>query len=373
MTKKRYLVTGAAGRLGTKFVEIVSQKNIDDVTDLRLLDLNFSEAVKRKHEEACTEAKINVEWITGSITDQSILRSALQDVDVVVHMASIIDFRDELPRSKLWKVNVQGTKNLIDVCCQCNVSHFVYTSSMETVGPNVYRDPMYNGNEDTHYRVKHAMFYGETKHEAENLVLAANGRKLEDGKRLTTCALRPGEIYGGLDYEILIETARDNLKSKTLPSPSDPSHLFSRIYIDNAAWCHVLAAKQIQMIASTIGGNAYYIGDDTPKLAFARLNQIFLEPFGFKMHQREPILPFWIMYTFLLILFYVKGFLRVLGFSTQVKICPGALKVVCTCFTFSHGKFQEHFGYKPLKSWEETLEETRKHMGIILKEIESHS
>ena len=47
-------MTGAAGRLGTKFVEIVSQKNIDDVTDLRLLDLNFSEAVKRKHEEACT-------------------------------------------------------------------------------------------------------------------------------------------------------------------------------------------------------------------------------------------------------------------------------------------------------------------------------
>ncbi|CAK8687039.1 unnamed protein product [Clavelina lepadiformis] len=373
MAKKRYLVTGAAGRLGRKFVEIVCQKNIDDVTDLRLLDLNFSEAVKRKQKETCTEANINLEWIVGSVTDRKILRSALQDVDVVVHMASIIDFRDELPRSKLWDINVQGTKNLIEECCQCNVSSFVTTSSSESVGPNTYRDPMYDGNEDTPYRLKHMMYYGETKYEAEKLVLASNGRKLNNGKSLTTCSLRPGGIYGGADDPVLTQVITANIKKRVLRSPSAPSHLHTRILIDNAAWCHVLAARQIQANAAVIGGNAYFIGDNTPNLSYLRLNHIFLEPYGFNMHHREPFLPYWLMYSILIVMYYIFCMMRGLGFDVQVPFSPRAMKVLCSCFTFTHDKFKKHFNYKPLKSWEESLEETRKYVGIIVKNTEASS
>ncbi|XP_076806307.1 3 beta-hydroxysteroid dehydrogenase type 7-like [Clavelina lepadiformis] len=378
MAKKRYLVTGAAGRLGMKFVEIVCQKNIDDVTDLRLLDLNFSEAVKRKQKEACT-ANINVEWIVGRVTDRKILRSALQDVDVVVHMASIIDFRDELPGSKLWEMNVQGTKNLIDGCCQCNVSSFVNTSSSESVGPNTYCDPMYDGNEDTPYRLKHVMFYGETKHEAEKLVLASNGRKLNNGKSLTTCSLRPGGIYGGADDPFLIQVITASIKTRLLRSPSDPSHLHTRILIDNAAWCHVLAARQIQVcfcenaaifdtkiILSVDWGNAYFIGDNTPNLSYLRLNQIFQEPYSFNMHHREPFLPYWLMYSIFIVMYYIFCMMRGLGFDVQIALSPANFKNVCTTFTFSHKKFTKDFDYKPLRSWEESLEMIREE---LLKQI----
>ena len=68
----------------------------------------FSEKSLNLLQYLVAEAKIDVEWIEGSITDQAIFPSILNGVDVVVHMASVVDFRDDVSMSTLWRVNVEG-------------------------------------------------------------------------------------------------------------------------------------------------------------------------------------------------------------------------------------------------------------------------
>jgi sterol-4alpha-carboxylate 3-dehydrogenase (decarboxylating) len=96
-----------------------------------------------------------------------------------------------------WRVNVDGTKAIIEACKLNGVNYLVYTSSagVTYTGGNIVdvdeRLPLVN--ESNAYDT-----YNLTKAEAEKLVLAANG---EDG--LKTVALRPSGIFGFVDDYIM--------------------------------------------------------------------------------------------------------------------------------------------------------------------------
>ena len=55
-----------------------------------------------------TEAKINVQWIAGDITDLKSISQALKHVDVIIHTAAVIDHFNHGDKDLLWKVNVEG-------------------------------------------------------------------------------------------------------------------------------------------------------------------------------------------------------------------------------------------------------------------------
>lgn len=104
----------------------------------------------------------------------------------------------ELPSAIYWKVNVQGTRTVIDACARNNVQKLVYTSS---VGVVFDCNDSIDVDETWPIPEKAIDAYHETKAKAEEMVLHANGRK-----GLQTCALRPGILYGyalSLPYERL--------------------------------------------------------------------------------------------------------------------------------------------------------------------------
>ncbi|XP_078613546.1 3 beta-hydroxysteroid dehydrogenase type 7-like isoform X2 [Branchiostoma floridae x Branchiostoma japonicum] len=105
-------------------------------------------------------------------------------------------------RSRPSTADRAGTENLLRCCVNEDIPSFVYTSSMEVVGPNRRGDPLVYGDESTPYDSSClALPYGRTKAAAEAMVLQWNGLKTNGGKTLHTCSLRPGGIYG--DGEML--------------------------------------------------------------------------------------------------------------------------------------------------------------------------
>jgi sterol-4alpha-carboxylate 3-dehydrogenase (decarboxylating) len=96
--------------------------------------------------------------------------------------------------SLCWRVNVDGTKTVIEAAQLNGVKYLVYTSSAGvtfTGGDCIDVDervPLVDANNayDT---------YNLTKAEGEKLVLAANDTKSGKGK-LKTVALRPSGIFG---------------------------------------------------------------------------------------------------------------------------------------------------------------------------------
>ena len=155
----RVLVTGGAGRLGIN----VCTEFLNDGFQVRVFDLDTPrnrESIKR------LGGKAEILW--GDITQPDSVRKAMEKVDAVVHMAGILPpLADENPEL-CAKVNVGGTKILVDLIKEKG-RHipFVFTSSVAVFGPTP------NANEpicaDKHVPCPKGM-YAQTKLRAENLI-----------------------------------------------------------------------------------------------------------------------------------------------------------------------------------------------------------
>jgi nucleoside-diphosphate-sugar epimerase len=123
----RVLVTGGAGRLGITVCKLL----LEDGIQVRVFDLDTTrnrESVKEISERA------EIHW--GDITKPDSVRKALEKVDAVVHMAGILPpVADEKPELAA-KVNVGGTKILIDLIKEKD-GHIplIFTSSVTVFGP----------------------------------------------------------------------------------------------------------------------------------------------------------------------------------------------------------------------------------------------
>lgn len=56
----------------------------------------------------------DIEIFEGDITDKASVKKSLKDVDTVVHLAAILPPLSENNKELAFKVNVDGTKNLVN-------------------------------------------------------------------------------------------------------------------------------------------------------------------------------------------------------------------------------------------------------------------
>src|SRR5271157_4136443 len=140
--EKPILVTGASGRVGKRVVEVLVERG----ERVRALIMNYDTSIR------------NVEIVRGSILDKEAVAKALEGVDVVYHLAAVLDYT--APRRLMFDVNVNGTKNLLEAS---HASKFIYLSSTAVYG--YHANSMIN--ESTPCRP--SGFYGRTKLMAEKL------------------------------------------------------------------------------------------------------------------------------------------------------------------------------------------------------------
>lgn len=122
MLKRNILVTGATGFIGSCLVKRLIAKG--DVPVCLVLPGEDAEEI----------AQLGAKIVTGDITDKNSLYPALKDISVIYHLAASVDSKN---RDIVQLVNVQGTKNLIDVCIELklNLKRFLMVSSVAAAGP----------------------------------------------------------------------------------------------------------------------------------------------------------------------------------------------------------------------------------------------
>lgn len=169
------LVTGATGAIGPLVVEAFLTAGYS----IRTLSLDPPPA------GACP---VDVEALIGDVIDLSAVQAAVQGVESVVHLAALLhvvnppDHLLDLYR----KINVGGTKNVVESAVKANVRRVLFFSTI-----SVYGDTEgHIVNEDTSPRPD--TFYGRTKLEAEKMVLTA---KDKTGNPIGT-VLRLAAVYG---------------------------------------------------------------------------------------------------------------------------------------------------------------------------------
>lgn len=130
---RSWLVTGAAGFIGSGLVELLLELGQDVVG----LD-NFATGHARNLEEvraAAGEGARRLRFVQGDIRDPRSCRDACEGVDVVLHQAAL----GSVPRSladpvATNQVNIDGFLNMIVAAREAGVGRFVYAASSSTYG-----------------------------------------------------------------------------------------------------------------------------------------------------------------------------------------------------------------------------------------------
>jgi NADP-dependent aldehyde dehydrogenase len=118
---ERILLTGAAGRIGHMLRARLDRPG----RILRLLDVVPIE-----------DAEAGAEVVQGDLADEEMMRHACADVDAVVHLGGQAQ---EAPWEEILRVNVSGTRCLLEAVCASGVSRVVIASSFHAVGFRPWR------------------------------------------------------------------------------------------------------------------------------------------------------------------------------------------------------------------------------------------
>jgi UDP-glucose 4-epimerase len=226
MAKNKILVTGGAGFIGSHVTRLLLDSG-HDVVILDNLTHGFKDNVDKR-------AKL----IVGDIADAKKAKEALEGVDAVIHMASLIIVSDSVTDPvKYCERNVLGTVKFLESMRESKVKKIIFSSSACVYGSSKNLP----SKEDAPLQPENP--YGATKASIEAFLQAYNASYNFDVTILRYFnPYGPGKLYKPVTHAIpnLIAAA---LTKKPIPLYWNGEQLRDFIYIEDLARAHVDVLK----------------------------------------------------------------------------------------------------------------------------------
>lgn len=286
----KVLVTGATGHIGNVLVRSLL-KNGYDVT-----------AFVRNKEKLNALDGLSVSFAYGDVRDIESLKMAFKGIDVVFHLAGLIDIGNG-NKKQMYEVNVNGTKNVVNACKEMNVKKLIYTSSVHAIPTKPKGEIITETKTFSPDLVKGT--YSKTKAEATKYVLEANSKDLE------VIITHPSGVIGPYEYitsnlgQLIIDCAHRKMGAyldggyNFVDVRDVADGLVSTLEKGKAGECYILAGHYV-----TIKELMKYVQDITgvpaPKFKIARwfayatgaLSEIY-----YKIVKQKPLFTSYSVYT----------------------------------------------------------------------------
>ncbi|KNG49283.1 eukaryotic translation initiation factor 3 subunit b [Stemphylium lycopersici] len=206
----------------------------------------------------------DVRYVRCDVLDASSLSNVFSEARpaVVVHTVGVYPLGTKRYSMKgkdaIFKINVEGTKNVMAASKEHGAKGFVYTSSVTVVLDELDQDFR---NVDERWPTKRAnTSYGLSKAIAEDIVLAASTHEF------ATCALRSAPIFGPNDA-VCIPTIHSCIAAGQTPFVLGTGrNLQDFVHVNNVAYAHVLAVGNL-LNSQTAAGEAMFITNGEPVTA----------------------------------------------------------------------------------------------------------
>jgi dihydroflavonol-4-reductase len=172
------VVTGASGHIGINLVRALAAEK-------------RSVRVMVHHNHRFLEG-LGVEIVRGDVTDAASLTKVFEGADVVYHLAGVISLlKNEWPLVE--RINVQGTRNVIEACRRSGVKRLVHFSSIHAINPEPLDVPV----DETHLLIQGHRYppYDLSKSEGQREVR----KSIADG--LDAVIVNPTGVLGPYDYQ----------------------------------------------------------------------------------------------------------------------------------------------------------------------------
>ena len=243
----KVFVTGGTGFIGSHLVK----RLIRDGASVKALARDSSNV-----EELM---KLGVEIIIGDVMDKTLLKGVMKGSDIFYHLGNVS--RWWLPdKSLYYKINVEGTKNILIEALNEGVKKVVYTSSLAAI-----RQPKGEiATEEKEHKRDFESHYGRSKFLAEREVL-----RIYREYGLPVVILNPGVVIGPGDLKTFGRTIIELLNGK-LEALLFEDSIVPLVYIDDTVEGHIIAAEKGKI------GEKYILVGDNIKLGevFKLINKI---------------------------------------------------------------------------------------------------
>ncbi|QZQ54908.1 NAD-dependent epimerase/dehydratase family protein [Curtobacterium sp. TC1] len=192
-----------------------------------------------------------VQDVAGTMTDDAAVVRAVDGVDAVVHLAAKVSLAGD--PADFARVNVDGTRALVDAARRAGARRFVFVSSPSVAHTGSSLVGAGAGvAEPQHARGD----YARTKAAAELLALDA------DAPGFAVVAVRPHLVWGPGDTQ-LIGRIVERARAGRLPLLDSGAALIDTLYVDNAASAMVAALEHAA--DDDVHGNAYVVTNGEPR------------------------------------------------------------------------------------------------------------
>jgi dihydroflavonol-4-reductase len=174
----RIAVTGAAGHIGNNLCrELIKRGH-------KVNALVFNDT------KALSDLPVNL--VVGDVTDPYSLDILLHNAEVVCHLAAIISISGD-KGGMVQKINVEGTRNVIDSAIRNGVKKMYHTSSI-----HAHKSPGLEGVMDEKYPYADAADYAYDQSKAISEALVLEARE----KGIATTIFNPTGVIGPFDFKM---------------------------------------------------------------------------------------------------------------------------------------------------------------------------
>ena len=320
------LVTGATGFIGSHLAERLVQEGyqvrclVRPTSDTSLLD------------------GLGVDVAVGDLTTASSLARAADGCRYVLHCGALVS--DWATGQEVTRINVEGTRNLLEASVSASVQRFVHFSSTD-----VYGYPGGRGIDETYAATRFRNWYAETKLAAEHEV-----RRTEAEHALDTVILRPATVYGPRSTDVVGDIARA-IRGGTMVLVDRGRAVAGLCFIDNLIDAAVLALRH----------------DDAPGQAFNATDGLdvtwreFTDGLaqGLGCSQVRWSMPYWLAQGVGFSLEHsYRAMRRTTHLTTRPLLSRQAVHVLGIDQSFSNRKARELLGWEPRVGYAAGLEAT---------------
>lgn len=205
------LVTGSAGFIGNALVSRLASEG--------------HQVIALVHKNKPKKRVKNVEYIAADITDKNLLLPVINDVDVIFHCAAYV--KDYGSWNIFYKINFEGTKNLVEISKKIGVKKFIFLSHIKY-------------ESDTKFG-----YYSKSKMMAEEYLI-----KEYKKNNFPFIILRPGNVYGpGATTWVLRNL--NSIKKNKIALIDQGNGIFIHTYIDNLLDALVAAMQKPDAIGKS--------------------------------------------------------------------------------------------------------------------------
>jgi len=317
LTGKHIAITGIGGFIGLRMLERARERG------MRVSGLDLDANAARK------ASLLGAEVVVGDICDPAAVARAVEGADIVFHTAAIV--AEDGDWSLYRRVNVEGTRTVMEAARSAGVTRFVHLSSVMVYG---FRYPRFVSEEGPFRGEGNP--YCQTKLESDLLALS-----LHDPAHFQVTVIRPGDVYGPGCLSWVVRPVE--LMRRGIFALADGGRgVMNHVHVDNLIDAVFLALER------DVSGRAFNVTDGA-ETSFAEFFGHFSRMLGAKTLRSVPgalLLPAFSMLH--------AGF-KAVGVTPPVS--PAAVRFVQRKEPYGIDRARHELGYVPRVSLERGMQE----------------